>query len=40
MRWDPTLTFGDSARLIEDELGLTGSLRMGSMDYAPNTIFM
>lgn len=40
MRWDPTLTFGDSARLIEDELGLIGSLRMGSMDYAPNTIFM
>lgn len=40
MRWDPTLTFGDSARLIEDELGLTGSLRMGNMDYAPNTIFM
>ena len=39
-RWDPTMTFGDSARLLEDEEGLQGSFRIGSMDWAPNRIFM
>lgn len=39
-RWDPTMTFGDSARMLEDEEGLQGSFRMGSMEYAPNRIIM
>ncbi len=40
MRWDSSMSFGDSARLMEDEIGLMGSLRVGKSDYAPDKVFM